>query len=415
VLAAETGISNCDVVVRDLIVDARRAAAGQSRLPAELASPSLFSTCVQPPPEAPCEGDDDSYSPVLDADGSAVAFASDAHDLVDSDENQQTDVFLRRFLPTVSVGPVDFGQVELGAAKTGTATVTYLGFGPLPLGAVTIGGANAGDFDVFPGQTCTGTVLHEEDTCMVSVRLRPSQLGTRTATLTVTPVNGRPATGTLTGVGVPAPPPRTAGFSAAPNPLAFGTRPLFTATPAQTITVTNTGTAPLTVLSVVPVASVTTPPNSFPGDYAITANSCLAAPVAPGASCRVSVAFTARAVGQRPALLQFTDNALPGPQLVGLTGAGATPALTAVPPLAPPGAVSQVTGTGFPPGKVVLVTLDGMPGQLAVTASPAGTFTVPLVIFPHTAPGKRQLHAAVQGVPTPVTVSIDYLVVPGSL
>jgi hypothetical protein len=413
VLAAETGISNCDVVVRDLVVDARRAAAGQSRLPAELASPSLFATCVQPPPTAPCEGNDDSYSPVLDADGSAVAFTSDADDLVESDENEHSDVFLRRFQPTLSVGAVNFGQIELGAAATGTATVTYSGFGPLPVGPVAIGGTNAGDFDVFPGQTCTGTVLHEFDTCMVSVRFRPGQLGTRTGTLSVTPGDGRPAVlGELTGVGVPVPPPRTPGFSAAPNPLAFGTRPLFTNAPAQTVTVTNTGTAPLIVAAVAPVG---TAPTGFPADYTIAADTCLAGPVAPGASCQVSVVFAPRAVGQQPALLQFTDNALPGPQLVGLTGGGAVPTLTAVPPLAPPGAVSQVTGTGFPPGKVVAVTLDGMPGQITVTPGPTGTFTVPLVIFPHTAPGRRQLHATVQGVPVPVTVSIDYLVVPGSL
>jgi hypothetical protein len=52
---------------------------------------------------------------------------------------------------------------------------------------------------------------------------------------------------------------------------------------------------------------------------------------------------------------------------------------------------------------------------VSVTAAADGTFTVPLVIFPHTQYGKRQLHATVQGVPTPIVVSIDFLVVPGSL
>jgi hypothetical protein len=414
--AADTGISTCDVVVRDLVVDARRAAAGLSPLKAELASPSMAAAC-EPPPDVACEGDADSVDPVLDADGSAVAFVSAADDLVAGDDNERDDVYLRRFLPTVSVGPLDFGQVALGTSASATTTVTYQGFGPLPVGPVTVGGTNAGDFDVFPGQTCTGTVLHEGDDCMVSVRFRPGQLGARTGTLTVAPVagppeHGRPGTGTLSGTGAPAPPPRTPGFSAAPNPLAFGTQPLFRNAPAGAITVTNPGTAPLNVTA---VALVGTAPNSFPGDYTVTADSCLAGAVAPGATCLVTVVFAPHAIGNRPGLLQFTDDAVPGPQLVALTGAGAAPTLTALPPLAPPGAVSQVSGAGFPPGKPVVVTLDGMPVQLTVTASGTGTFTVPLVIFPHTLPGKRQLHATVQGVPGPIAVSIDYLVVPGSL
>jgi hypothetical protein len=178
------------------------------------------------------------------------------------------------------------------------------------------------------------------------------------------------------------------------------------------VTITNTGTGPLRVTAVTPIG---TTPTGFPGDYTITGSSCLTAPVPAGGSCQVTVVFAPRGAGQRPALLRFTDNAVPGPQLVGLTGAGIQPTLTARPPLAPPGAVSQVTGTGFPPGRGVALTLDGMPGQVLATVAGGGGFTVPLVIFPHTRPGKRQLHATVQGVPAPLVVSIDYLVVPGSL
>ena len=74
-----------------------------------------------------------------------------------------------------------------------------------------------------------------------------------------------------------------------------------------------------------------------------------------------------------------------------------------------------MTGTGFPPGRAVVLTLDLMPGQVTATAAADGTFTVPFVIFPHTQYGKRQLHATVQGVPAPIVVSTDFLVVPGSL
>jgi hypothetical protein len=127
------------------------------------------------------------------------------------------------------------------------------------------------------------------------------------------------------------------------------------------------------------------------------------------------VSFAPQAVADRPALLQFTDNAAGSPHLVALTGTGAPPTLVASPPLARSGGVSQVTGTFFPPNKVVVVSLLNTPMQVTVTASPTGTFTVPLVVFPHTPLGKKKLQASVQGVPNPIVVTIDFLVVPGSL
>jgi hypothetical protein len=412
-LAADTGISDCDIVVRDLVQDAQRVAANQPRLAAELASPSATRTCGP----LVCEGNDDSDMPVLDGNGSAVAFSSFASDLVaapGSDNNGHEDVFKRTFKPVPAVAPLNFGDVSLNSSKTGTATVTYQGFGPLNISTITIGGPQGGDFDVFPlaGQTCTGHPLYPGDTCEVSVRLRPGALGIRNGTLTLSTDTGVQGTGTLTGNGVPEPPPKTPGFQALPNPLDFGTHPLFNPLTPQSVTVTNTGTAPLSITAVALIGSA---PTNFPGDYQITADTCLAGAVAPAATCQVTLTFAPQAVGARPALLQFTDNATPGPQLVALTGSGGTPTLVAKPPLAPPGAVSQVTGTGFPAGKVVVLTLDLMPGQVNVTVAADGTFTVPLVIFPHTQYGKRQLHATVQGVPGPIVVSIDFLVVPGSL
>ena len=182
------------------------------------------------------------------------------------------------------------------------------------------------DFDVFPGQTCTGQVLHAGDTCSVSVRFRPRALGARSGTLTLTTDTGVQGTGRLTGNGVPEPPPRTPGFQALPDPLDFGTHALFTALTPRSLTVTNTGTAPLVISAVTLIGSA---PTNFPGDYQITANSCLAAAVAPAATCQVALAFAPQAVGARPALLQFTDNATPSPQLVALTGSGGQPTLLA--------------------------------------------------------------------------------------
>jgi hypothetical protein len=415
-LAANTGISNCDVVARDLVQDAQRAAAGQPRLPAELASPSQQSTLpgTNPVVTCPtvCEGDNDSTTPVLDADGSAVAYASLADNLLanGADNNKVSDAFKRTFKPVPVVPTLNFGNVTVHTPATGTVTVSYpeggAGFGPLGITGVAVGGTNGGDFTVLPGGTCTpGKVLHPGDTCVVPIQFKPGDVGTRTGTLTVTTSTKVPGTGTLTGNGVPEPPPRTPVFQAAPDPLAFGAQQPFVPSAPKTVTVTNTGTAPLNITAVALGGA-------NPGDYAIAANTC-GTPVNPGGTCTVTVTFAPQATTDRPALLQFTDNAAGSPHVVALTGGGTAPTLVASPPLNRSGAVSQVSGAGWAPNKVVVVTLLTTPIQVTVTASATGTFTVPLVIFPHTPLGKKQLQAQVQAVPQ-ISVTIDFLVVPGS-
>ena len=402
-----TGISFCDVVVRDLVLDAARAAASLPRLPAELASPSIRTTCLAFVAGATCEGHGDSDGPALIADGSAVVYPSFADDLVPNDTNALTDVFLRRFTPAPSVPSVDFGSVPLGDETTLAVPVTTNGFGPLRLTGVTISGTNASEFTVFPAENCTNALLHETETCTVSIRFRPAAEGTRNAVLTVTPAVGNPVSGRLTGTGGPR---RTPNFKAEPDPLDFGPNPVLVPSAAKTVTVTNTGTAPLVITA---VATTGTAPTGFPGDYTVDASNCLAAAVPPAGTCQVSVVFTAQTVGSRPALLQFTDNAAALPQVVALTGSGAPPKLVASPPVNKSGAVSQVIGTGWAPNKVVVVTLLNTPIQVTVTASATGTFTVPLVIFPHTPLGKKQLQGQVQTIPT-INATIDFLVVPGS-
>ena len=74
-------------------------------------------------------------------------------------------------------------------------------------------------------------------------------------------------------------------MSLTPNSLAYGTQPVGTESAPQTVTVTNTGTAPLTV-SVV----------STTGDFSETDN-CAIAPIAVNSSCTVQVRFLPSATG----------------------------------------------------------------------------------------------------------------------
>ena len=406
--------SNCDVVVRDLIVDRQRVAAGLPRLPAELASPSNL-PCAGFPAGTTCEGGGDSITPVLDADGSAVAYTSDAPDLVDGDTNNLPDAFERHFQPRLAGTPLDFGGLHLADALTLAVPVSHVGFGPLNVTTATVTGTNPTDFTPVVPDTCTNALLHETDRCLVSVRFKPGALGTRTATLEVrwrgsdTNVARIPLSGTGTITPVP-------GFSVNPDPINFGERPVTASSPPVAVTVTNTGTAPLTITTVDIFIG-----GGFPGDFRISAQTCTGKPIAPQGTCQVTVIHRPLDTGARPAALQFLDDSPPaGPHLIPMTGAGTIAKLLASPPLSQPRRVSQISGTAFPPGQTVHLNLDNMPGTTTVTTDAAGSFSTPLVIFPHTFPGPRQLRATTTvtaGLLTPVTVtvSIPFLVVPGTL
>ncbi|WNI17077.1 choice-of-anchor D domain-containing protein [Actinacidiphila sp. ITFR-21] len=104
--------------------------------------------------------------------------------------------------------------------------------------------------------------------------------------------------------------PTSATLSTNPGSLTFATQALNTASSAQTVTVTNTGTAAATVSGV-----------STSGDFSQT-NTC-GTSVAVNASCAVSVKFTPTASGTRTGSLTITGNASNSPTTVALTGTGA--------------------------------------------------------------------------------------------
>ncbi len=101
--------------------------------------------------------------------------------------------------------------------------------------------------------------------------------------------------------------------SLSPASLSFGNQQVGSASAAQKVTLTNTGSA---VLSLTTIAVTGT--NS--GDFAET-NTC-GSSVAAGANCSISVTFTPTTTGTRTGSLKITDNASNSPQMVSLTGTG---------------------------------------------------------------------------------------------
>jgi hypothetical protein len=120
------------------------------------------------------------------------------------------------------------------------------------------------------------------------------------------------------GGGSPSPPPGSTPAPSAtlsPTSLTFGAQGLQTVSAPQSVSVTNAGTAALTLSSIVAT-----------GDFSQT-NSC-GSSLAAGSSCTVNVTFTPTAPGARSGSITISDNAANSPQTVALSGTGQANAVT---------------------------------------------------------------------------------------
>lgn len=126
-------------------------------------------------------------------------------------------------------------------------------------------------------------------------------------------------------------------------------------------------------------------------------------------------AVSALASGQ----VSFTDPSSGNPVL--LTGQAPIvvkqPVATYTPTIGPPGIVTVVTGSSFPPGaKVRFAWSFGITAPTTVTVRPDGTFVTQMLVLPHDALGPRAL--VLHGFTGPafgdVTLNPQFMVVPGS-
>ena len=161
----------------------------------------------------------------------------------------------------------------------------------------------------------------------------------------------------------------SAAVTLSPPSLAFSPQPLYTSSAAQTVTVTNIGTANLTILTVGISGT-----NS--SDFAKSADTCTGATVIPNGTCSVSVTFTPSATGSLSASLSFTDIAPHSPQTVTLSGTGMgvgvelSPSSLTFPDQMPGSSSSAQTVTLTNTGNVPLTLTS-----IAITGENKGDFT----------------------------------------
>ena len=239
----------------------------------------------------------------------SVWFDRDGHHMLVTDDNANAVIAISRILgyqPNVpslilSRTNLTFGDLQVGTTSPAqTVTLSNTGAAILTIASI----AASGDF----GQSndC-GNALAAGDSCTISVTFTPTAPFTRTGTIAITDSAAvGPHVVSLTGGGIgPA-------VTLSPTALNFGNQPLGTTSAPQTVTLTNTGNALLTLDGVAII-----------GDFA-QSNTC-GTTLAPGASCAFAVTFTPTTIGSRNGALEITDDAPGSPQVVTLIGTTTVP------------------------------------------------------------------------------------------
>jgi len=215
-----------------------------------------------------------------------------------------------------------------------------------------------------------GSSLGPGLSCIINVTFKPTAVGTRNGTLTVTDnASNSPQTTSLTGTG------SAPVVSLSPTSLSFPGQLVGTTSSSQPVMFSNVGGATLTISSF-----------ATSGDFG-QSNNC-GSSLGPGLSCTINVTFKPTAVGTRNGTLTVTDNAGNSPQTAVLSGTGMDYSVAAAPSsrtIRSGGGTTytlSVTAVGGFTGTVIL-SCSGAPqaatcafSPTAVTPGGSGTATV---------------------------------------
>lgn len=212
--------------------------------------------------------------------------------------------------PALSASPplIAFGSVVAGQTSAGT-TVTVTNTGNAVATGVSFANANAARFPVS-ANNC-GASINAGASCAFGVAYAPAVVGADSGSVTVSYGGGGALVVSFTGNGIQAPPAGT-GQLAFASALTFADTAVGATSAAQSVTVTNVGTATVNVTSV----------TSNSGEFGVTANTCGA--VAAGATCSFAVTFSPSATGARSGVVTVASNGTGSPQTLAASGTGAT-------------------------------------------------------------------------------------------
>jgi hypothetical protein len=208
----------------------------------------------------------------------------------------------------VSPSSLNFGTQNVGT-KSPPQNVTVINSGTSTLTISNIGISGSDPKDFSQNNNCTS--LPAGSQCVIMVTFDPTAGGPRSAQLNVSyPGLGSPQSVSLIGVGA------ISAVTLTPSSLKFNVQLLGTTSPAQTATLTNTGTVAVNISNISTTAAFT------------QTNNCPAS-VAVGGSCQIRVEFAPIVKGLAAGTLSVTDSAQGSPQTVALSGIGTEVQLSA--------------------------------------------------------------------------------------
>jgi hypothetical protein len=261
------------------------------------------------------------------------------------------------------LGLLQFGNQGTGTTSApATITLTNTGNGVVDFNSLSNSnfgngsGVITGDFSIASGGTCTYATLDPGASCTIDVAFEPHSLGPLAGAITLgTDAQSGNSTVQLSGTGVVQP-----RAELSPATLTFTALSGTTST-AQSVTLSNTGSAPLTIDSISIVGA-------NPSEFAITtASNACGSTLPANSTCTIYIAFTPSSVASFTATLSVADNAGGSPHTVALAGAGTAPPstapLTGAPTFSPAAgtytSIQSVTVSATTPGASIYYTTDG--------------------------------------------------------
>ena len=265
---------------------------------------------------------------------------------------------------SLSTTSLSFGNVNVGSFATNAVTITNTGNASIQISQIAVAGA---------GVTATGITtpltLNPGATATLNVKFAPAAPGSVTGSVSVTSnATGSPQTTSVTGTGIqPA-------LGISPTSFAYGSV-VDGQTESQTFTLTNNGTASLTISQIAPSGTA----------YRVNG---LATPttLAAGASATFNAVFAPTTAGTLTGTVTITSNAPGSPATIALSGAGVanTASLSANPTSLAFGSVSAGTSSL----QSVILTNSGNTNvtlsQITLTATDTTTsgVTLPVTLTP---------------------------------
>ena len=194
-----------------------------------------------------------------------------------------------------------FGPQLVGTSSTGqTVTLTNNQATTLNIFSVNASG------DFLQAKTC-GSTVPAGGNCTLTVTFRPTATGNRSGALTINDDAGNsPQVVNLSGTGI------APAVSLSATTLTFPGTLLGVSSGTKKVTLTNTGTAPLTVQTV-----------AASGDFT-ESDSCIGSTIMPAKTCSIVITFNPSVAGAISGVITITDSAT-SPELINLSGSGLTP------------------------------------------------------------------------------------------